>query len=268
MVPAPIVIKLKPVHTKKLIASNLHTAEIQQLPRQGIVIDTVTNADVLYRRADRRADGVTVYDSRIAERTPIEELKAGKHRLPVWADGLFEVTPVGQPRRRRKLTHLSQEEKILRRKLKNRVAAQNARDKKKTESEGLKTENDELRALVEQLREERIQQQYENEALRTENVILRKRLGIKTEEDEIESARTPNSVNESVLLHPIESDEELNGHGSPSKTEMSMDVDSISDTGSSSDVRVGLKVEPFTKGSGDSSGSASRPNLTIRIDTA
>lgn len=85
--------------------------------------------------------------------------------MPVWADGLFEVTPLGQPRRRRKLTHLSQEEKILRRKLKNRVAAQNARDKKKSESEGLKTENDELRALVEQLREERIQQQVRSYSL-------------------------------------------------------------------------------------------------------
>lgn len=257
MVPAPIVIKLKPVQTKKLVASNLNTSEVREIPRQAIVIDT-----------RRRADGVTVYDSRIAERTPIEELKAGKHRLPVWADGLFEVTPLGQPRRRRKLTHLSQEEKILRRKLKNRVAAQNARDKKKSESEGLKTENDELRALVEQLREERIQQQYENEALRTENVILRKRLGIKTEEDESESSRTPSSVHESVLLQPIDSDDELNGTGSPSKTEMSMDVDSMSDSGSSPDARVAPKVEPFAKVNGDPSGAASRPNLMIRIDSA
>jgi len=74
------------------------------------------------------------------------------------------VTPAGQPRRRRKLTHLTQEEKILRRKLKNRVAAQNARNKKRSESEGLKSDNDDLRALVEQLREERLQQQVNQRA--------------------------------------------------------------------------------------------------------
>ena len=180
MIPAPIVIKLKPVQTKRLIASIVQ--QQQQQPQKQQIITTSKQNEVK----------LTIYDSRIAERTPIDEvgyhlesscaglvvcraifdkcdlckfyncfvqLKAGKHRLPVWADGLFEVTPVGQPRRRRKLTHLTQEEKILRRKLKNRVAAQNARDKKKTESEGLKTENDDLRALVKQLRQRDIERQ-------------------------------------------------------------------------------------------------------------
>ena len=39
------------------------------------------------------------------------------------------------------------------------MAAQNARDKKKTEAETLKSENDQLRSLVEQLRKEQKQQQ-------------------------------------------------------------------------------------------------------------
>jgi len=159
MVPAPIVIKL-PIQTKRLVAA---------APTETV---NVCHTPINRKTVEMRSNGITQYDSKIAERTPIEELKAGKHNLPVWADGLFEVTPVGQPRRRRKLTHLTQEEKILRRKLKNRVAAQNARNKKRSESEGLKSENDDLRALVERLREERIQQQYENDALRTENTIL------------------------------------------------------------------------------------------------
>ena len=77
----------------------------------------------------------------------------------MWAEGLFDVTPEGQPRRRRKLTHLSPEEKVLRRKLKNRVAAQNARDKKRNEAETLRSENDELRNLVKKLQRESLRQQ-------------------------------------------------------------------------------------------------------------
>ena len=69
------------------------------------------------------------------------------------------MTPEGQPRRRRKLTHLSPEEKVLRRKLKNRVAAQNARDKKRNEAETLRSENDELRNLVKKLQRESLRQQ-------------------------------------------------------------------------------------------------------------
>jgi len=91
-------------------------------------------------------------DNKIAERVPIDELRSGMYQLPEWAEGLFDVTPEGQPRRRRRLTHLSNEEKILRRKLKNRVAAQNARDKKRDESERIKIENENLHQTVTQLK--------------------------------------------------------------------------------------------------------------------
>jgi regulator of replication initiation timing len=251
MVPAPIVIKL-PVQTKRLVAAATGDSTTPQ--RKPVIVE-------------QRSNVVTLYDNKIAERTPIEELKAGRHKLPVWADGLFEVTPVGQPRRRRKLTHLTQEEKILRRKLKNRVAAQNARNKKRSESEGLKSDNDDLRALVEQLREERIQQQYENDALRTENNILRKRLGIKTEDDEM--VRTPSNVNDSFELHPMDTEIELTP--SEPKSELLVlpvkDVDSNhSDSGSSPEVRVGLKVDPDQTDS--TRCPASRPNLMIRIESA
>jgi hypothetical protein len=165
---------------------------------------------------------------------------------------------------------LTQEEKILRRKLKNRVAAQNARNKKRSESEGLKSENDDLRALVEQLREERIQQQFENDALRNENSILRKRLGMKTEEDDLENVRTPPSVNDSFELHPMDTEIELTPSEPRGELLVAMPVNDVSsnhsDTGSSPEVRVGLKTEPDQTGSGGS--PASRPNLMIRIESA
>merc|ERR1712149_14124 len=110
-------------------------------------------------------------DNKIAERVPIEELRQGLYQLPEWAEGLFDITPEGQPRRRRRLTHLTNEEKVLRRKLKNRVAAQNARDKKRDESERIKIENEQLQAVAGN-------RESEIERLQRENAQLRARLGL------------------------------------------------------------------------------------------
>lgn len=66
----------------------------------------------------------------------------------------------GEPtRKRRRLTHLSPDEKMLRRKLKNRVAAQTARDRKK--------------ALMSELEEKVAQLEEENKQLRRQNVSLK-----------------------------------------------------------------------------------------------
>jgi len=82
------------------------------------------------------------------------------------------------PRKRQKLDHLSMEEKIMRRKLKNRVAAQTARDRKKARMT-------ELEALVAELEEENQQLINENKdlenrftVLEDENDQLRERLGL------------------------------------------------------------------------------------------
>lgn len=180
MVPAPIIIKL-PVGTKKLTAenmkqiSNLQVPAQQQQVQQHHQIPVIKLEDLETLQTLDHSD--QEYDNRIAERTPIDELRAGKHILPIWADGLFDQTPPGQPRRRRKLTHLTAGEKILRRKLKNRVAAQNARDKKKTAYEDLRSDNEELRAMMEELRRTQQEQMSQITELMRENKELKLRLG-------------------------------------------------------------------------------------------
>jgi hypothetical protein len=153
-----MVLKLKPVATKKIVAA---PSSLKQKP---MIIKPVRNNNFDHHK--------------IAERVPIDDLKSGKFPLPEWADGLFDVTPEGQPRRRRRLNHLTTEEKALRRKLKNRVAAQNARDKKKSESENLKLENEQLLILVQKLEFEAKQRKNSMDQLTEENNILRSRLGL------------------------------------------------------------------------------------------
>lgn len=107
--------------------------------------------------------------------------------LPAGADpGLAGMEPAQPARKRQRLTHLSPEEKALRRKLKNRVAAQSARDRKKARMT-------ELEQQVVELEEENQKLLRENQLLRErtcnlvqENQELRCRLGLdalKTEEE-------------------------------------------------------------------------------------
>ncbi|KAF5929161.1 hypothetical protein HPG69_019181 [Diceros bicornis minor] len=104
--------------------------------------------------------------------------------LPLMVPGQRGASPEAasggppQARKRQRLTHLSPEEKALRRKLKNRVAAQTARDRKKARMS-------ELEQQVVDLEEENQKLLLENQLLRekthglvVENQELRQRLGM------------------------------------------------------------------------------------------
>nr|XP_057925782.1 LOW QUALITY PROTEIN: X-box-binding protein 1 [Doryrhamphus excisus] len=90
-------------------------------------------------------------------------------------------------RKRQRLTHLSPEEKALRRKLKNRVAAQTARDRKK--------------AKMGELEQQVLELELENQKLHIENRLLREKTsGLLSENEELKQR---------LGLHTLESKEKV-----------------------------------------------------------
>ncbi|XP_061674068.1 LOW QUALITY PROTEIN: X-box-binding protein 1 [Syngnathoides biaculeatus] len=83
-------------------------------------------------------------------------------------------------RKRQRLTHLSPEEKALRRKLKNRVAAQTARDRKKAKMGELEQQVLELELENQKLHIENRLLREKNSGLLIENDELKERLGLHT----------------------------------------------------------------------------------------
>lgn len=76
-------------------------------------------------------------------------------------------------RKRANLDHLSPEEKLMRRKLKNRVAAQNARDKKRARMEDMEGELERIKAHAKALEAKNAELARENERLVADNDKLR-----------------------------------------------------------------------------------------------
>lgn len=109
-----------------------------------------------------------------------------------------------QKRKRQRLTHLTEAEKLERRKLKNRVAAQGARDRKKRDV-------DDLVLTVEKLKKENAKLLKENSLLKTNTQLLidenRKLLKFKTD-TEAQTVLLPLPiVAQSPLTDPIVKDE-------------------------------------------------------------
>lgn len=115
----------------------------------------------------------------------------------------------GGPKKRRRLTHLSPDEKIMRRKLKNRVAAQTARDRKKVQMQELEEKVAKLEEEKKLLLKEYTQLQASTQTLQQENDILKKQLTTYTvafakvaaAPSEMPSNQTPNDTESSHVAN-------------------------------------------------------------------
>lgn len=114
--------------------------------------------------------------------------------LPKYAVGLFESKNGPGPRKRKRLTHLTPEEKIMRRKLKNRVAAQTARDRKKMRMETLEETLQKVQNQARELLNVNIQLLARAESLENENKVLREKLGISSVSESSSSDHTTTTV--------------------------------------------------------------------------
>ena len=85
-------------------------------------------------------------------------------------------TEVKVKRKRQRLTHLTHEEKVMRRKMKNRVAAQSARDRKKAKMDELDVNVALLREQNEKLKRENALLKEQNKMLDSENRLLKQKL--------------------------------------------------------------------------------------------
>jgi X box-binding protein 1 len=100
------------------------------------------------------------------------------------ADPYVVIQP---PRKRERLTHLTPEEKLNRRKLKNRVAAQTARDRKKVKTMTLEESVDQLNSQNAQLVAENARLLQRLSQLKAENARLKK----SAEQTDIEDSKPP-----------------------------------------------------------------------------
>ncbi|XP_077895793.1 LOW QUALITY PROTEIN: X-box-binding protein 1 [Ictidomys tridecemlineatus] len=171
--------------------------------------------------------------------------------LPLMVPGQRGASPEAasggppQARKRQRLTHLSPEEKALRRKLKNRVAAQTARDRKKARMS-------ELEQQVVDLEEENQKLLLENQLLREkthglviENQELRLRLGMDALVAEEETEAKGNGVRpvagsaESAALRLRASAAGAGPVVIPSE-HLPVDSDSVDSSDSESDILLGI----------------------------
>lgn len=109
-------------------------------------------------------------ETRIILKRPFDDECTGNELNNVFSSS------VGNGRKRQRLDHLTQDQKCLRRKLKNRVAAQSARDRKKAQMDELSVRVGQLERESEELVRQNDTLREQNELLSAQNALLVQRL--------------------------------------------------------------------------------------------
>lgn len=145
-----------------------------------------------------------------SEQVPLQEFQLlNANQMPRFADGLFDSPPgPGLRRKRKRLSDFSDKEKQARRKLKNRIAAQSARDRKRFEADQTLKNMCELDLEVKRLREDNRTLRDENQQLREDNSGLRHDNMILRNQDETGSGsprtRSPDLIKRKRFSHQSE----------------------------------------------------------------
>lgn len=111
-------------------------------------------------------------------------------------------TEVKVKRKRQRLTHLTHEEKVMRRKMKNRVAAQSARDRKKAKMDELDVNVALLREQNEKLKRENALLKEQNKMLDSENRLLKQKLTTQHTSAQVAAHEAERSAESSNVTQP------------------------------------------------------------------
>ncbi|XP_053984833.1 X-box-binding protein 1 [Hylaeus volcanicus] len=122
--------------------------------------------------------------STLSDKLKMEQKRAAKHE-DVPDESMLYKADVCVRGKKRRLDHLTWEEKLQRKKLKNRVAAQTSRDRKKAKLDELEETVRNLREQNELLTQECAMLRSRNESLVTETKRLRKERDVKNAEESI-----------------------------------------------------------------------------------
>lgn len=126
----------------------------------------------------------------------------------------------GEPKKRKRLTNLTADERMMRRKLKNRVAAQTARDRKKERMVYLEEILVEIETENKRLQQENDQLRRKTGTLAAENTQLRSKLG--TENEIVIEVKKEHGSPESAALYPPPQQELIHAPSKPVTSLLSM----------------------------------------------